>query len=297
MTEEAMADAPTEVVGQAESTASPAPVEVVSNEEATPSNWYDGYDLADEDVGYIKNKGWDTPDKTVAAYKNLEKFHGVPPEQILKLPGEGAEADAWDAVYDRLGRPESAGDYGDFELPEGVEVDSSRVEWADGLFHKLGLNKTQRDALISANAEFESTAMNSLNEAKLQQQQADLDQLKSDWGSAYSEREELSRRAVRSFLPGDDAQKGELLNSMEDAIGSANLLRLFSNIGQQVSEDSIPSGDVRPFGYSPEQAKSDLAQLKSELSVDTNRLKAYNTGKGPDYEKMQRLIRIANNQD
>ena len=54
----------------------------------------------------------------------------------------------------------------------------------------------------------------------------------------------------------------------------------------------FPSHDRgRPFGYTPEQAKADRAALMSELSASPERLKNYNQGIGPDYDKMQRILK------
>jgi len=261
--------------------------------EPEPSAWYEGYDLSDEDVGYIQNKAWDNPAKAIGAYKELEKFHGVPKDQILKLPGEDAKAEDWEAVYDRLGRPEDAKSYGEFEIPEGLEVDTARVEWADQLFHKMGLNKQQRDALIVATAEYENGIFGSMNEQVEQQQTLELQQLQQEWGNAFEERSELGRRAAKSFLPGSEEDRAALLEKIEGAVGTSATLKLFANIGQNIGEDNIPRGESRPYGYTPEQAKSDIEGLKVELQGSPDRMTIYNQGKGPDYEKMKRLQRLA----
>ena len=76
------------------------------------------------------------------SYRHLEKLIG---RDKIALPKEG-DAEAWNAVYDRLGRPENAEGY-EIAVPEGLERDSAFEEQMRGLFHKAGLTKMQVAAL------------------------------------------------------------------------------------------------------------------------------------------------------
>lgn len=258
--------------------------------------WYEPFGLQPEDVGYIQNKKWDSPAKLLNSYKELEKFHGVPSDQIVKLPKDLADTDGWSKVYNRLGRPETVEGYGEFKMPEDVKatLDPNRVKWADSVMHKIGLTKTQRDALMAETAKFEQGVFEGFHKDTMLKQEAELASLKQEWGAGYEERAELGRRAVRQFLPGDENARGALLDKIESAVGTATMLKLFGNIGEQMLEDKSPMGDTkdRPFGYTKEQAAADKQALISELQADKARLANYNLGKGPDYDKMQRLIKI-----
>lgn len=258
--------------------------------------WYEPFGFQPEDVGYIQNKKWDNPAKLLTSYKELEKFHGVPADQILKLPKDQSDAEGWNKVYSRLGRPETPDAYGEVKLPEGVKVqlDPNRVKWADSVVHKLGLTKAQRDTLIAETAQYESSTFENYSKDMQVKQEAELASLQKEWGSAYPEREELGKRAVRQFIPGDEATKGALLDKIESALGTATMLKLFSNIGEQMLEDKTPMGDTkeRPFGSTPEMAMAEKQKLMNEIMVDKSRLATYNLGKGPDFEKMQNLLNI-----
>lgn len=256
--------------------------------------YYDGW--KDEDVGYVKNKGWDGNDgplKAIESYRNLEKFQGVPPEQLLKLPKDPSEAGAMDPIYERLGRPKDPKDYGEFKA-EGVEVDANRLGHFDKVFHGMGLNKAQRDAAVKATIEYESGVQAEYAKALDAAQAAQMNTLKQEWGTQFEERAELGRRAVKAFLP-EGVNKDELLNAMEGALGSANMLKMFSNMADKANlkEGLINDSQGRSFGYSPEQAKSDMSILKAEVQGNKERLAAFNEGKGADYEKMQRLMKVA----
>lgn len=261
--------------------------------------WYDGHITVPEDIGYIQNKAWKTPGDMLGAYKNLEKFHGVPPEQLLKLPKDMADEKAMGEVYTRLGRPETPEEY-QFKAPDSlkdIKIDEGRMKFANGISHKLGLNKAQHNALVAATLEYENGIMSEAQKDVGRIQTEQMESLKKEWGDAYPERESLGRRAVRTFLPGTPEQKETLADAIEGALGTAITMKLFANIGAKLGEDKIHEGDSggRPFGYTPEQAKADMATLMIELKDPTNkeRLTSYNQGKGKDYDTMQRLQRIA----
>lgn len=258
--------------------------------------WYDGLGLKDEDVGYIQNKKWSSPVDVITGYKNLEKFHGVPADQLIKLPKDFADEKAMGEVYNRLGRPENKDGY-EFKAPEGIKLDEDRMNWAKEVSHKIGLNKAQHAALIQATLEYEGGLMSEAEKEIQRITGEQLEGLKKEWGDAFPEREALGKRAVKAFLPGDADQKAALMNSIESAIGTAAMLKLFANIGEKMGEDKIHSsndGD-RPFGYTPQQAKADIESLMNELKDPNNRdrLNAYNQGKGKDYDNMVRLQKIA----
>jgi len=257
--------------------------------------WYDVEGVTDEQKGFVQNKGWDDPLKALTAYQELEKFQGVPADQLIKLPKDITEAGALDEVYTRLGRPEKPEDYAEFEVPEGAAVDTGRMEFATKMAHGLGLNQAQRDAMISATMEYEGAIIEESAKQLEIEQSGQLEALKKEWGSAYAEREELGRRTVRAGLP-EGVDKEEALNKIEQAIGTANMLKMFANLGEQIGEDKVhDSGDgVRPYGFSPEQAKAEKAQLKEELKDPSNkdRLRAYNEGKGVDYKRMEALNQV-----
>lgn len=250
--------------------------------------WFDG--APDEIKGYIQNKGWDDPIKAVTSYQELEKFRGANEKELIKIPKEG---ESWDEVYTRLGRPETPEGY-NFEFPEGMQVDEGRLGAFTAKAHELGLNQKQAMELIIADSEFSQAALVEMQEQMVQKSEAELAQLEKDWGKdAFAERAEMSRRLIRSSLPeGMDADS--TLTAIEDAIGSANMIKFFSNIAEKSGgrEDRIPEGDGdRPFGYTKEQAVADKAALASEIQADPKRLENYNKGIGPDYQKMQKLLK------
>lgn len=254
-------------------------------------NWYDG--ASDETIGFLQNKGWaEDPLKAIDAYQNLEKFQGVPAEQLLKLPKDMSAEGAMDDIYNRLGRPESADKY-EINIPEGIPVDENRLSVAREAAHKFGLNSTQLQGLLEMDTAYQSKLIEDHKRAVEQQQEIEVNNLKQEWGNNYEERAELGRRFIRDNLPAG-SDKEQLISSIEGAIGTAATLKLFANAGDKASRESPvhDSGDSRPFGYTREQAAHDKAQLMSEISGDKERLDNYNKGIGPDLLKMNKLNQI-----
>ena len=254
----------------------------------TPAAWYG--EATPETVGYIQNKGWDEPSKAIEAYQNLEKFQGVPADQLLKLPKEG---EPMDAVYDRLGRPESADAY-EWDAPEGTQVDDAYLSAMKASAHAEGVSQKGFEAMANAHAEYEQKILESHHAEIAKQQEVEIAELKKEWGSGFEERAELGRRFIAKNLP-DGMDKQEALNAIEKAIGSAAMLKMFANAGDSSNpkEDNIEHDtEGRRFGYTKEQAAADKTTLMAEISADRTRLDNYNNGIGPDIEKMQRLNKL-----
>lgn len=263
------------------------------NGAATP--WYKSEGFSPEIQGYVENKGWnDSPLKAITAYQNLEKFQGVPAEQLIKLPKDMNDAESMSAIYARLGRPEKAEGY-KFDPIQDIEIPADDLKEVSSLAHKLGLNNRQANELVREIAT--KTAAENAEAAKRieMEQTAQMNEVKKEWGDKFEERAELARRAVKTALPAglDEAGKEQTLTAIEKAIGTANFLKMFANFGEKVGEDKIPQSDsTQRFGYTAEQAAADQKQLMAELQTDPMRLKAFNENKGPDVEKMNRLNKI-----
>lgn len=278
-----------------EQPAAEAPVETPTPEAApaeTPSNDSVWYDAAEDEVkGYIQNKGWDDPIKAVKSYQELEKFRGASEDQLLKLPKDMQDAGAMDAIYDKLGRPESPDKY-EVNL-EGVEVDKGRLDYYADVAHKAGISQAQFEQIVKADSEFWANAEGDYNKQQAAAQEAEYKALIKEWGGNAAEREELSRRGMRSLLP-KDMNADEVASKIEQAIGTAATLKLFANAGEAMSKEASihdSSGD-KPFGYTREQALADKKQILDEIKADPQRLANYNKAIGPDVDRMKKLNNI-----
>lgn len=271
-----------------EETTTPAEGQVESTESNTNNSWFSGF--ADEDLGYIQNKGWDKDggaQELFKSYQNLEKLRGVPEDRLLKLPKED-DAEGWGKVYTKLGKPEKIEDYS-FQMPEGIPESKERQDWFKTVAHEANLTKSQYEKIAKATVEYEAGITQNYNQELQSKVDSDIAQLKQEWGSGYEERRLLAEQGLARYLD-DDSEAA--VKQLQDSMGHAQVIKLFAKIGERISEPSANKmmGDSENrFGYTIEQAKADKKTLMQELQANPERLALYNKGKGADLDKMTRL--------
>lgn len=252
--------------------ASPAPAPAPAS-----GSWYDG--IEDGDLkGYVQNKGWKDPVELANGYRNLEKLLGT---EKVPLPKGAEDKEGWARVYDALGRPKSADDYG-LAVPEGGSPDFAKA--AASKFHELGLSKSQAEALAGWYNEQAQAQMGSAQQATAAKVEQDLQALKGEWGGAYEENIELGRRAAREF--GLDASK---LEALENAFGTGEMLKFMSRIGRGLTEHTFEGGrSATGFGMTPEAARQRISALREDRDF-TGKYLAGNADAKAEMEKLMRL--------
>lgn len=243
------------------------------------STWTSG--LGEDSLAYIQNKGWESPENMLESYRSLEKFAGGS-KSLVELPGVDADDETMSAFYDRLGRPESPDQYG-FEAPENADADL--MNWFGETAHKHGLSQKQAQAIFGEWNEMSTSRMEQFESMKLEQAEADIGALKKEWGADYDKNINSGRIAAQNL--GYDEQA---LSSLEDKMGTAEMLKLFSNLGSKMGEDSFVSGDSSGgFGTTPAQAQAEINNLK----LDKQFMDAYLSGDKAAVTKMKGLMERA----
>lgn len=243
--------------------------------------WYES--IADQDLrGFVQTRGWKDPGSVVDSYRNLEKLVGVPQDRLLKLPNDD-DAEGWKGVWSKLGRPENPDGY-QLPVPEGMPGDFAKE--ASAKFHELGIPAKQAQELAKWWNEKNSSVMQSYEAERAQKAELDMQQLRQEWGQTYDAEVEKGRRAVRQF--GIDQ---ESLQKIEDAIGTASLLKMFSKIGNGLAEASFEGGEnaSQGFGTSKDAAIARINALKS----DQNWTAKYLAGDVQAKSEMTRLMQLA----
>lgn len=251
-------------------------------------DWLSGF--TDEGKGYVQNKGWKTPVEAIESYKSLEKFHGVPPEQLVKLPKDD-NPEAWNEVFKKIGRPENADGY-KLAMPE--KSDPEFAKWAKSAFHESGLTTKQAEKLASKWNEHVNGTLKSMSEQKAAQVTQESDGLKKEWGAAYDQNVNVAKRAAASF--GIDAAT---IDKLEDAMGYAGVIKFMHGLGAKTGEASFVTGDSRQTGFqgggalTPGQAKARITELRS----DPGFVAKYVANDASAKAEMQRLHEFAYNQE
>lgn len=220
---------------------------------------------------------------------NLEKLIGFEKAgRTLVMPKDDATPEERAAFFQKLGVPEKADGY---KLPEALAQDPVAQKFRD-IAHKSGmLPKQFEESLAFVTAEAQAI------QAQQQQQRAalgeqDMSALKGEWGAKYDANIELAKRAATQFIPAKDAaERQQVLEKIEDAIGTGQMLRFFAKIGEGLGEHQVhSSGDPGSFGaMTPAAAKARIESLKSDKEWSA----AYLKGDASKKAEMERLIKFA----
>lgn len=237
----------------------------IPNAAATPASdqpWYAAIENPDL-RGMAELKKFDTPEKALSAYVNLEKHIGVPPERLLKLP-ETPEAPEWADIRARIPGLEVPADAAGYELPvpEGFNADYSAAVAA---FAKANnIPKSMLKGLAEFNNEFVKKALDAEEAAQKQAHDTALAELRVEWGGNYDTSMALSQRA-------EQAIKAEL------GIGEETLLawqnadpkgyhKLLAYQASRLAEHQRVDGNApqNTSAMSPDAARVRIAQLSAD---------------------------------
>lgn len=258
--------------------------------------WYAPEGLDQNTVGQlgelVKAKGWKGPADALLSYQNLEKVFGADKAgRTILAPKSDDDEDGWSAVYNRLGRPESPDKY---ELPVPEGDDGSFAQAVAPVLHELGLTAKQARGLAEWWNETSSKRIEMESEGFAAKSEAEYKELQREWGAAASQNEELAKRAVLKFSKeaGIDDQAFE---AMEQAVGTARLMKLFHAIGSQFAESDFISSDMPAAGaMSPAQAKNKIAELFTDQEFMARHMNQDARVRQGAIDEMTRLHKMAN---
>jgi len=240
----------------------------------------------------VKAKGWKGPADALLSYQNLERVFGADKAgRTILAPKSDDDADGWNAVYNRLGRPESPDKYG-LPVPEGD--DGSFAQAAAPVLHELGLTTRQAKGLAEWWNKASSARIEAEGEAFAKSSEAEYAALKGEWGTAAAQNEELAKRAVLKFSKEAGIDEAAF-DAMERAIGTAKVMKLFHAIGAQFSESSFVASDTPTGGaLTPAQAKQKVAGMFADKEFMARYMHPDERVRQGAIEEMMTLNRMAN---
>lgn len=244
------------------------------------ADWTEGFES--ETVTYIQNKGWASPSDLLTSYQNLEKLTSGS-KNVVALPEDDASEDEYVKFYARLGRPESPEQY-QLETPENA--DGALEEWFRDTAFQLGLTGKQAANLFDRWQEMSVQRVEQEQAIQHRMGEDAIKTLKAEWGDQYDTNIDAGRRATMA-LGYDEAA----LNHMEERLGTAELLKLFSALGSKMKED-VFSDDLRTghsFDVGAGAAKLELDNLRA----DSGFMKRYLEGDKDALTKYTRLMEKA----
>lgn len=249
--------------------------------------WYDSLNLTDEGKGLIQAHNFKTAEDLLKSYKNLESFTGVDKNELIRIPKvkEGEEAD-YSAVYDALGRPKTAAEYG---LP-----DTDFAKAAAEQMHKMGLTAKQAKGLsdwVDAYTKEQGTTSQQAREEELEKQaQEQIAGLQKDWGKDYDLNIEVAKQAVADYQKelGLDA---DVLDKLGDYIGVDRATKLFYALGKARAGDG--SKNVVNYASNSGNETAEIAAYKlKEMYADPETAKKVMAGDSKTVAELNRLNKI-----
>jgi len=232
---------------------------------AAAKPWYEGKADA-ETVGYWQNKAWKADDPvTIAleatkAAREAQKFVGVPPEQLIRLPKDAKDEAGWNSVYQRLGKPNDPKGYdlSAVKFADGTAIDDA---FADTIRQTAFANHLPKDA-ATAFAQSVVKFMEGADAAEAAEKTAKINTEKAELDKSWGPNKDLNKLtamqgAKRLGVSPED------ITALENVVGYSRVMEIFRKIGAGTSEDTFVDGK----GTVPTTQASAQARL-TELQAD-----------------------------
>ena len=229
--------------------------------------------LTDQDLVQDESlKKFDSVDKLAKSYKELEK----------KLGSTANQEQA----------PEDPSEYQLPDLAEDAQYQPNE-EFAEGFKQKaqeLGMTPTQVKELFGWYVEEVGEKEVSQTQEQAQQfREQSEQQLKKEFGNAYSERIKHASNAVKQF-------GGDELTQVLDQTGLGNhpaVVKAFAEVGKNLAEDTVGGSAKGEFGRTPDQAQNEIKELRQDQNFWTKYIDRGQPGHKEAVEKMQALYKDA----
>ena len=209
---------------------------------------------------YVNNKGWKSQTDLLTGYQNLESKLGANRVVIPKDGDTASEAEFRKA----LGVPEAADKY-DIKLPEGATVDKAFLDTAKGWFHEAGLTPKQANALASKWNEHGAKLTADAEAAWKQQNEADFENVKKEWGKEADANFAAAQKALRAGAKAAGIDPKVASEAMEQALGAAGYAKFLAFFGKGLGEHHFVNGEgVTGSHFTPEAARARMDQLKKD---------------------------------
>jgi len=177
-------------------------------------------------------------------------------------------------LYTKLGRPEKASEY-KIEIPQTHQgyFKEDQVNEFRNVAHTIGLNNDQVNALINYQMKSVDNDINNEPSRLKVAKQESLNTLKQEWGLEYDQNLRSAQRALDVY--GDDEIK-ELMNG--EAGNHPAVIRLFSRLGKEVTEEMSKNTQNNTLAVSPLDAKAEIE------SIQQNKGHPYHNGHDKDHK-------------
>ncbi|BAQ86588.1 capsid assembly protein [uncultured Mediterranean phage uvMED] len=194
------------------------------------------------------------------SYVHAQKLVGT---DKIPVPNKHATEEDWNAVYSKLGRPETADGY-KFNLPEDQKVDENGLKVFADHAHKLGLLPNQAEGMVKFYNEMQANQTKEQDSTALAGRQKAMDELQSEWGQAYKQKVDQANNVVASVFP-----PGFMSTNLADGTKLGDhpaVIKAFADLASKMGEDKIVQADG-PTYLTPKQIDKEIATLQQPGSA------------------------------
>lgn len=237
---------------------------------------------------HVEAKGYKNPAELALANFNLTKLQRGDPT-VVGLPGDDATPEQLGEFYGRLGRPDAPEGY-EFNFADGVTVDDGMMEFARSTFHEAGLSPKQAQLVADKWNEFASQQNEGFQTTLTETNDAEIADLTTRWGADLDKNKAAGQRAVQAL-----GLAPELIEKVENQIGSAAIVELLASIGRKSDEGgfttSAQGGDPNnPDTMTKEQAAAKITELQADAEFQKKYTDRNHPGHKDALDLMQRVF-------
>ena len=194
------------------------------------------------------------------SYVHAQKLVGA---DKIPVPNKFATEKDWDAVYQKLGRPEDATGY-KYDLPEDQTINQEVLNNFSNQAHKLGLLPGQANGVVQFYNDMQAANLQEQDSVAVAARENSTKELKQEWGQAYdqkiSQASNLAKTVGASALFDTNLADGTKLGD------HPVMIKAFADLASKMGEDSITQSSG-PIYQTPGQIEKEIGNLTQEGSA------------------------------
>lgn len=193
------------------------------------------------------------------SYVSAAKMVGLDKNSLLPIPRDDSK-EAWDAVYSKLGRPETPDAYS-LDAYKDAADPTVLKEWA-GKLHGLGLNQKQVDGILGDFFGSSKAAQEAMAAEKEQRYASWNDEVTKELGMAKDRKLDAAVNLIEKNM-GDGAL--DFIAEHPDVFKDPRMVKFLVAMTDKTGESSVllANGQTTNGALSPADAQQQLSALKS----------------------------------
>ena len=227
--------------------------EVQSEETTQPTNFIDTLpeDIrAESSLQNIQDVG-----QLAKGYVHAQRMVGA---DKVPIPTKNSTPDDWNAVFNKLGRPDSAEGYElQYQLQEGADI--TPINNFKAKAHELGLLPNQAQGLLDFYTNLEQGAMDTAQkDAELNRVENETT-LRQEFGLAYDKKINQANSVFKNFFAQDMA---DLKLQNGTSVGNhPGFIKALIKMSENFSEDNMGAGQEESGAMTPAEADREIQKI------------------------------------